>query len=337
MITEVVEKSELGREISFVIEKETVDKERISIIKEIRENANIEGFRKGKVPESIIENRFQDTIRENLLKRLVPEAYLNALKEKNFSTVVEPDVYSVNFDEGALKFKVYVELKPQVNLLKYKGLPLKQRIPEPVTEKDIDNELEKLEKRPEFASSIIDPSKRRAWREKIKKNIEDYNIRMARMEEEKDLWNQIFKNTSFPVPEKMVNEQAIRYTEDYLSRMDIKNKTQEEKEKLAKEIFEKVKPTAEISVKKYFVLDHIAEAEKIEVSEDEVNVKITELSRVVGEPFEQVKDKMEKSGKISDLKNDIRIEKAFNVLMDNVQLIQRIILPGEEKTVEKIE
>lgn len=336
MITDVVEKSELGREMSFEVEKETVDKERLTIIKEIKENAAIEGFRKGKAPDSIIETKFQDTIRENLLKRVVPEVYFDALKQKGFSPAVEPDVYGVNFDDGGLKFKVYVELKPEVNLPKYKGIPVKKRTPESVTEKNVNDVLAEWEKKPEFASSIIDPTKRNAWRERIKKQLEDYNVMKARMEEEKELWGEIFKSTAFPVPEKMVNEQAIRYTEDYLSRMDIKNKTQEEKEKLAKEIFEKVKPEAEVNVKKYFVLDRIAETEKIEVSEEEIKERITELSRSVGEPFEQVKEKLEKSGKMHDLKDEIRIQKAFRVLTDNVQSIKRVILPGEEKKLETI-
>ncbi len=336
MITEVVEKSELGREISFEVDRETVEKERLSIIREIRENAAVEGFRKGKAPDSMIESKFQDTIRENILKRVVPEVYFNGLKEKGFSPAVEPDVYAVNFEDGGLKFKVYFELKPQVNLPKYKGIPVKQRTPEPVTEKNISDVLAEWEKKPEFASSIIDPGKRNAWRERIKQQLEDYNSMRARMEEEKELWSEIFKGTSFPVPEKMVNEQAIRYTEDYLSRMDLRNKPQEEKEKLAKEVFDRVKPEAETSVKRYFILDSIAGAEKIEVSEEEVKAKITELSRTVGESFDQIREKLEKSGKMHDLKDEIRIQKAFKVLTDNIQSIKRVILPGEEKKLEMI-
>jgi FKBP-type peptidyl-prolyl cis-trans isomerase (trigger factor) len=337
MITEVVEKSRLGREISFDVEKEILDRERVSIIKEIKNSAVIEGFRKGKAPDSIIETKYQDTIRENLLKRIIPKIYLDALKQKGFSPVVEPDIYGVNFDNGVLKFKVYIELKPDVNLPGYKGISVKRRTPEPVTEKDIDKTLAEWEKKPELVSSIIDPVKRKAWREKIKKQMEDYNAMKAHMEEDKELWREIFKNTDFPVPEKMVNEQALRYTEDYLNRMDfVKNKTQEEKEKLAKEVFEKVKPEAETNVKKYFVLDKIAETEKVEVSEEDVKEKVTELSRSVGESYEQVKEKIENSGKMHEIKDEIRIQKAFKILTDNVQSIKRVILPGEEKRLETI-
>ncbi len=336
MITEVVEKSELGREMSFEVGREIVDKERISILKEIKENASIEGFRKGKAPDSIIETKFQDTIKENLLKRVVPDVYFEALKEKGFSPAVEPDVYGVNLEDGTLKFKVYIELKPQVGLQKYKGIPVKKRTPELVTEKHVDDVLAEWEKKPEFASSIIEPSKRNAWRDRIKKQLADYNAAKARMEEEKELWGEIFKSASFPVPGKMVNEQAVRYTEDYLSRVDLKNKTQEEKEKLAKEIFEKVKPEAEMNVKKYFILDKIAEMEKIEAGEEDVKEKIEELSRSVGETFEQVREKLEKSGRMHDMKDDIRLQKAFKVLMDNVQAIKKVILPGEEKKLETI-
>ncbi len=336
MITEVVEKSKLGREISFEVEKERVDRERLAIIKEIKENAVIEGFRKGKAPDSLIETKYQEVLRENLLKRLVPEVYLEALKQKGFSPAVEPDIYGVNFDNGGLKFKVYIELKPVVSLPRYKGIPVKKRTPEPVTETDVDMALADWEKRPELASTIVDPVKRKVWREKIRKQLEDDRIMKAHMEEEEELWSEIFKNTDFPVPEKMVNKQSIRYTEDYLNRMDIKYKTQEEKEKLAKDIFKKVRPEAEISVKKYFILDKIAETEKIEVTEEEVKEKITELSRSVGETFQEVKKKLEKAGKMDDVKDEIRIQKAFRLLWDNVYPIKRIILPGEREGLETI-
>ncbi len=158
----------------------------------------------------------------------------------------------------------------------------------------------------------------------------------ARMEEEKEMWSEIFKEVSFPVPEKMVAEQAISYTEDYLSRMDLKNKTQEEKEKLAKEIFDKVKPEAETIVRRHFILDRIAESENIQADDEDVKSRIAELSRSIGEPFEQVKDKIEKSGKMHDLKDEIRIQKAFKFLTDNIQSIERVILPGEEKKLETI-
>jgi len=336
MTMEVVEKSALGREILFSVEKSRVDEKRRVVVKELKENATVEGFRKGRVPESIIESKYADLIRENILKGIIPEEYQRAISEKGLSPAVEPEVSEVNLDDSGLRFKVYVELMPEVPLKKYKGISIKKKNPEPVTEKNIDEALEKWERRPEFAASIIDPSKRKAWREKIKAQLEDYSRMQAVMDEDRQLWDEIFKNTDFPVPGRMVREQALRYTEDYFSHMDLKEKTQEEREKLARDIFEKVKPEAEITVRKYFVLNKVAETENIEVKEEDIKQKITELSRTVGDSFEKMKEQLEKAGRMDDLKDDIRIQKAFRVLKENAQFIKRVILPGEDRKLETL-
>lgn len=331
MKVDMVEKSELGRELIFSIEKEKVEEEKKGIVKEIKKDAVIEGFRKGKAPDNLVEKKYSSLIQERLLKKLITEAYFQVIKEKSLTPIVSPDVYDVNFDDGELKFKIYIELKPEVKLKKYKDIPVKKVKPESVSEKKIDEVLKEWEKKPEFAASIIDPEKRRAWREKIRAQLEYYSKVKAQVEEEKQLWEGIFKGVNFPLPEKLVNERAKRYTEEQLQRMNLQGKTKEEIEKVVQEIFDRVKPIAKEDLKKYFILDKIAEIEKIEVNEEEINQRIESISRTVGQPFESVKERLEKDGGIEDLKEEIRIDKAFKFLKDKANFIERIILPGEDK------
>ncbi|MDD3725774.1 MAG: trigger factor [Candidatus Ratteibacteria bacterium] len=333
---EIIERSVLGRELSFVVDKEKVEKARKSIIAEIRENAEIEGFRKGKAPEEIIEKKFGQLINENLIKRIVPDVYIETIREQGLRPITEPDVFDVSFNEEGMKFKVYLELKPDVELKKYKGIPVKRITPEPVTEKEVEDVLAEWEKQPSFASAIIDPVKRRAWKEKIRQQLESYKKANALMQENKQLWDEVFRDVDFPVPDKMVREEGIRYTEEQLRHMDIESKSEEEKEKIVKELFEKVKPEAVVSVKRYFVLDKIAEMEKIEVDEEELNKRIEEISRSAGEPPQQIRQKFEKADRLDALKDEIRIQKAFMFMRENAKFIEKIILPGEEKKVEII-
>ncbi len=111
--------------------------------------------------------------------------------------------------------------------------------------------------------------------------------------------------------------------------------TKEEIEKIAKDIFEKMKPVAEEQLKKYFILEKIAEIEKIDVSEDEIDQVIKRISMTSGEDFDQVKKRLTDSGRIYDIKDDIRIEKAFELIKNSAQVIKRIIVPGEENERKK--
>ncbi|HNS33108.1 MAG TPA: trigger factor [bacterium] len=334
MKVEVIEKSKLGRELVFDVDREKVETEKNNIIREIKKDALVEGFRKGKVPEEIVKIKFAESIRENLLKRLIPDLYFEAIKEKNISVVVEPSVYDVNLNDEGLKFKAYTEIKPDVVIKKYRDIPVRKRKPETVTEEKVEEVLGQWEKKPEFSAAVIDPSKRRAWKEKIRGQLEDYSKMEAAMQEEQELWEGVLRETDCPVPERLVEERAVKYTEDHFRNLDLKNKSEEEKKKIAKEIFEKVKPIAEKDIRKYFVLDKIAELEKIEVTPKELDEKIESLSRSVGEPFEKVKDKLEKAGKLPDMEDEIRIDKAFNLLKGSSQKIEKVILPEEEKRIQ---
>lgn len=329
MKIEVKEISELGREINFEIEEEIVNREKERIIKELKKNVEVEGFRKGKVPERIIELRFSSLIKENLLKRIIPDAYLKAIKENNLHPAVDPEIREVKFDDGKLFLKIYTEIKPEFEIKKYKNLVLKKVKPEEITEEKVENTLKEWERRPEFAASIVDPEKRRLWRKKIREQLEYIAKREATLKEEEQLWKQLLQQVEFPVPEKLVYERARRYTEEHLRRMDLKGKTDSEIEKLANEYFEKFKPIARQDLKKYFILDKIAEKENIIPDEKEVEERIMHLSRITGKPLDEIKKNLERTGKIEDLKEEIRIKKAFDFVKENAQVIERVVLPGE--------
>ncbi len=324
-------KNEIEVELICEVGKEEIEKEKKSIVKEIQKEAEIEGFRKGKVPEDIIEKKFVDTIRERILRNFISQAYFDSLKKENFVPVVEPEIYDVEFTDEKLSFKIGIELKPDVKIKKYKGITVKKIQPKEVKEEDVENALKELEKRPEFASSIIDLEKRQMWRKRIREELEEREKNNAKMEEEKQLWDALFKNSEFPVPEKLVNKRASKYTEYQLKRVNLQGKTKEEIENFVKEIFKVVKPYAEEEVKKYFILDKIAEIENIIVDEKEVDERVEIFSRTIGKPFEEVKKQLQEAEEIENIKDEIKIDKAYKIVKDNINYIEKIVIPGQEK------
>ena len=328
MNVEIKNVSDLGRELSFTVEKEIVAKEQDDIVASLRRDAVVEGFRKGKVPAEIITTRFMDTIREHLIRRIVPKFLTQVVREKGMMTVGEPEIFDVKMDENGMAFKAYTEIKPEVRVSKYAGLTLKKAERQPVTDERVEQVLSEWEKKPEFAASVIDPEKRKAWKEKILGQLEYYAETEAVAKEEEQLWNQLLEQESFPLPEKLVRERATRFMEDQLRRMNLEGKSQEEIEKIAREIFEKVKPAAEREIRKYFVLDCIAEQEKIVPGEQEIEERIVRLGRITGDPVDQMREKLSESGKIADIIEDIRLDKAF-VFVKEKAVISRIVMPGE--------
>ncbi|MGC8976148.1 MAG: hypothetical protein ACP5OB_00770, partial [Candidatus Ratteibacteria bacterium] len=114
---------------------------------------------------------------------------------------------------------------------------------------------------------------------------------------------------------------------------NLDGKTKEEIENYVKEVFKIFKPYAEEEVKKYLILDKIAEMENIKVEENEINEKIEILSRTIGRPFDEVKSQMEKSGEIENIKDEIKIDKAYKIVKENINYIEKIVFPGQEKKI----
>ncbi len=108
----------------------------------LAKKTNIPGFRKGKVPRAILERYMgRESVLEDALKQLVPQAYEKAIKEQEIEPFAQPDIEVTQADP--VIFKAIVPLSPNVVLGDYQNIKL---TPEPVatTEADVSDVLEEL-------------------------------------------------------------------------------------------------------------------------------------------------------------------------------------------------
>jgi trigger factor len=110
--------------------------------RKVVKDVNLPGFRKGKVPRRILETRFgPEVLHEEALELLVPPAYEEALVEADIDPISHPDFELVQVEEGKpLLFNAVVEVLPEVELGKYKGLKAEQDKAE-IDEVQIDHHL----------------------------------------------------------------------------------------------------------------------------------------------------------------------------------------------------
>ena len=89
---------------------------------EYRKHARLPGFRPGKAPLQLIKRHFKKSIRSDVLQKLVPESYGQALEEKGFQPLGEPSVQNLSFKEGAsVTYEANFEIQPRLNSLTTKG------------------------------------------------------------------------------------------------------------------------------------------------------------------------------------------------------------------------
>lgn len=143
---EKIDKNLVSIEVEVTAEKvnEAIDK----AFKKVVAKVNVPGFRKGKVPRGIFEARFGiESLYQDAIDILLPDAYSDALKETGVIPVDRPDIDVDQFAKGqTFKFKAKVTVKPEVQLGQYKGLevPAAEAV---VGDEEIAAELERLQQR----------------------------------------------------------------------------------------------------------------------------------------------------------------------------------------------
>jgi trigger factor len=111
----------------------------------VQREARLPGFRKGKVPRSMIKLHFADDVRQEVARHLIPDVYRQALAETRLEPVEEPDLQEVTLEENAaLKFAAVVEVKPVITLGTYTGLAV-EHTPKPFADSEVDEALTTLQ------------------------------------------------------------------------------------------------------------------------------------------------------------------------------------------------
>lgn len=117
---------------------------------ELRAEAVVPGFRKGKAPMRLVEKRFGKDISEQVKLKLIAEATDEALKDKKVDSIGQDpdvDIEAIELPEsGAMKFEFEVEVRPEFDLPELDGIDVEKPKIE-VTDKQVKEEMGELQKR----------------------------------------------------------------------------------------------------------------------------------------------------------------------------------------------
>ncbi|MDR2201629.1 MAG: trigger factor [Clostridiales bacterium] len=133
-------------ELSFEVDAADWNKELEAAYNKTKYKYAVDGWRKGKVPRSVIEKRYgANVFFDEAFGSCAWAAYASALKEHSEIVPVSDPKFDVDdlFENGGpLKFTVAVTASPDVTLGAYKGLKIPKTEAEPVTDADVDAALE---------------------------------------------------------------------------------------------------------------------------------------------------------------------------------------------------
>ena len=132
------------QELEISVPWEEVEQETGRIVKAIRGNAKIPGFRPGKAPDTIVRSRYQKEIRQEIIDKLVPRFFWEQAQRQNLRVVGSPQVDDLHLEnDEAMRFRAEFEVYPDFELGDYRRIEVPFREPE-VSEEEVEQELQQI-------------------------------------------------------------------------------------------------------------------------------------------------------------------------------------------------
>lgn len=146
MQVKIEDQSSIKKVLSFEIPKETISKELNKAYADLNKKVDIKGFRKGKIPRKVLENRFAEDVHAEVAPRLIQEAFIEAVENHKLDIVGGPQLDPPELKpDSDYAFDITVEVKPELDDIDFQGLEIKKTLYE-VTEAEIESQIYMLQK-----------------------------------------------------------------------------------------------------------------------------------------------------------------------------------------------
>jgi len=167
----------------------------------------------------------------------------------------------------------------------------------------------------EFAKELGEFSNMEELKKRIRENIEAERKHTAEHEAKDKLVAELVKRNDFDVPEAMVDRQIDVRLERGLRALAAQGMRPEDMKKMdLNRLRAGQRDQAVQEVKASLLLDKIADLEKIEVGDDEINHEIEALATQTKQTSEAVRARLTRDGALDRIRNRIRNEKTLNFL-----------------------
>jgi trigger factor len=141
---EVTDRSACQKDLVIEASEDVVQQAFNAAYQELSRYARVPGFRPGKVPSSVIKQRYRREAREAVRNQLLPRLLNQALKEHDLQLVSDPKVNELLLEEGRpLTLKTAIEVYPKIEGGAFKGLRVRKDV-KPVTDEDVNRVIERL-------------------------------------------------------------------------------------------------------------------------------------------------------------------------------------------------
>lgn len=136
--------TDCDQEIAFTLSPEELLPHFEEAYKKAAPSIEIKGFRKGKVPISLIKKLYGESVEADAIDDIANETFKKTIEEKKIQPIGTPSMVDMKYKRGEpLTFTIKYEVKPSITLKEYKGIPL-DKLVHRVSEEEIAAEIQRL-------------------------------------------------------------------------------------------------------------------------------------------------------------------------------------------------
>lgn len=136
--------SELSRKMTVQVPESEIQARVSKRLQSLSSRVRVDGFRPGKVPQSVIKKRFGQQVREEILSDLIQSSFQDAVRGEQLRPAGAPEIVAHKADEGeGLEYEARFEVLPDFVPMPLETLEVKRYV-SAVTESDVDTMIEKL-------------------------------------------------------------------------------------------------------------------------------------------------------------------------------------------------
>ena len=174
----------------------------------------------------------------------------------------------------------------------------------------------------EFAKDVSEFDTMAEYREDIKKNLTEKKEAAAKREKETAAVAKAVVNAQMEIPDAMVDEQVRRMADDFTRRMESQGITMQQYMQFtgmdADKLLEQMKPEALKRIQNSLVLEAVAKAENIEISDERLDEEIAKMAESYKMEADKLKELMGDYEK-EQMKNDLAIQAAVDLVRDSAK------------------
>ena len=172
----------------------------------------------------------------------------------------------------------------------------------------------------DFAQDVSDFDTLDEYKADLKKKIAERKEAEAKKQKETEAIEKIVADSKMDIPQAMIDTQVTRMAEDFAQRLQQQGLSLEMYFKYtgltAEKILDDMKPEAVKRIQNSLVLEAVAKAENIQVSDDEFNAELSKMADMYKMEVDKIKEFMGESEE-KQMRDDIAIQKAVDLIVSS--------------------